>query len=273
MTTVVSNKVDSQTVSNTADGLGTAINSLSSGTQVALLTATGPTLFINSTVNSTVAQLIASAIFTGTAETILNATNVVISCISDQPGLLTIIQYDDAGGTKIVASWPFTIPASTPFNRSFVVNGNYLKLTYQNTGASTTTTFLLDTYYGTIPAVTQLGNSASAIAEVGSVSLIDYLPVANSVRVVKGQANYSLTAAVSLATAAGGSVPPGSVVCEIQAGSTAINLTFDGSTTPTALVGVVLAAGATYVVRSPLANVKLFAAAASVVQMVFFDKA
>ena len=151
---------------------GAAIDVLSTGSGlVGLLSATGATDFFFSTVNSTVAQLAAAATFTGTVETIINAQAFSILATSDQNGTLTVKQYIDAGGTRISSSVVYLIVANVPFSRCITANGNYLNLTFQNTGGSTTTTLNINTAFGTLPAVTAMGNGPIAIAEIDGAAI------------------------------------------------------------------------------------------------------
>jgi hypothetical protein len=129
------------------------------------------TAFVYSAANSTTAQLAANATFTGTIETIINQQTLSLLLVSDQPGTLTVYQYIDAAGTQVASTWTFPISAGVGFSRALTINGNYLNLTFKNTGASTTTTLAINTYYGTLPATTQLGNGPIALNEMAGVSL------------------------------------------------------------------------------------------------------
>lgn len=129
--------------------------------------ATNGTIFAFSTLNSTTAQLASTSTFTGTIESILNQQSYSILFFSDQNSTITIKQYIDVGGTKLISNLTYTyIAGSTNFARSGVANGNYIQVTVQNTGGSTTTTLQLDTAFGTIPSATPLNNSPSAINEI-----------------------------------------------------------------------------------------------------------
>lgn len=117
--------------------------------------------------NSTTTQLAAGATFTGIIESIVNQQSYSILFFSDQNSIITIKQYIDLAGTKLISSLSYTYTAgSTNFARSGVANGNYLQVTVQNTGGSTTTMLQLDTAYGTIPAATPLNNAPIAINEI-----------------------------------------------------------------------------------------------------------
>jgi hypothetical protein len=119
-----------------------------------------------STANGSSAQLGAGATYTGTIEPIVNEQNISVNMISDQPITLTILQFEDAAGLKPLT--PIIIPqaADGTIDRGMLINGNYIQVTAKNTGASTTTTFLLNIAYSPLPlAVTQKGNQAIGVAE------------------------------------------------------------------------------------------------------------
>lgn len=161
------------------DGAGLVISSITptAGTN-ALLVASSGVNFINATNNSTVAQLAASATFTGTIEPILSQPAVLVSMTSDQNGTLTLKQYIDAGGTRALPSIVIPVTAGVPINRSWYIAGNYFNLTFQNTGGSTTTTLNISTYYGDMPTITDTGllrvdNTGSAgSGTTGTVSTV-----------------------------------------------------------------------------------------------------
>lgn len=153
------------------DGSGFLIASVDDGNGTkALEVAQSATSFMFSTVNSTTVQLAASASFTGTIESIVNQQSASIILTTDQPGTLTFIEYIDAGGTRVSRTTVYSILANIPLSRSFALNGNYFKATFQNTGASTTTTLNLNTAYGTIPSATALGNSQVSLDEVAGLA-------------------------------------------------------------------------------------------------------
>ncbi|MDE2102830.1 MAG: hypothetical protein KGL39_36640 [Patescibacteria group bacterium] len=133
-------------------------------------------IFSASGANSTTTQLAGGAVFTGTVESVLNQQCISIDLACDQPGTLTVAQYIDAGGTQSVGSWTFSIAGGAGFNRNFTANGNYHRLTFQNLGTVATTTLNISTAYGTLPAVTNLGNNPSAINEIGGVAVSGSIP-------------------------------------------------------------------------------------------------
>jgi hypothetical protein len=131
-----------------------------------LPTTTNGTVFFFSTVNSSTADLAASAIFTGTVESIVNQQSYSILFYSSQNAIITVNQFIDSGGTKNIQQLTFTYTAGSKFARSGVANGNYFQVIIQNTGLSTTSGLRLDTAYGTIPSATQLNNTPAAINEI-----------------------------------------------------------------------------------------------------------
>lgn len=150
------------------DQAGHPISSIADGGGFyALLMATGATNFFFSTLNTSAVQLAASAVFTGTIETAASQPSISFLLTSDQPTTLTIKQYIDAGGTRAVPSIVKTIAAGIGISGSFPLNGNYVQVTAQNTGASTTTTFSLNVAYGNIPVANSAGNVPVDMATVG----------------------------------------------------------------------------------------------------------
>lgn len=103
-----------------------------------------------STGNSSTAQLAAGASFTGTIETPQDQPSVSILLTSDQPTTITVRQFIDIAGSFAAPDIVFYVPAGQGFSRSLAINGNYLRIIAQNTGASTTTTFNLNVAYGVL---------------------------------------------------------------------------------------------------------------------------
>ena len=122
-------------------------------------------------VNSSTAQLAASATFTGTVESIQSQQTISLLLTSDQPGTLTLYEYIDLAGSFVCNTIVEPIVAGVPFSEAYTANGNYFKLTFKNNGASTTTTLNINTAFGTLPAVTSLGNGQVALNEVNGVAL------------------------------------------------------------------------------------------------------
>jgi len=127
-------------------------------------------IFSANGVNSSTTQLAAAATFTGTVESIQSQQTISILLTSDQPGTLHLIQYIDAGGTKVCNDFTENIAANVPFSEAYTANGNYFKATFINNGASATTTFNLNVAYGTLPSVSSLGNGLTSLNEVNGVN-------------------------------------------------------------------------------------------------------
>ena len=132
-----------------------------------LPTSNNATIFRFSTNNTSTAQLAAAATFTGVIETALDQPSISLLMTSDQPITLTVKQYIDLAGTRATPDIVFYVSANTGFARSFTLNGNYVQVLATNTGASTTTTFNLNTAYG------NLGDAdASGIQPVTELPLV-----------------------------------------------------------------------------------------------------
>lgn len=160
------------------DSAGSSIASIDDGNSTkALEVALGATSFVFSSVNSTTAQLAAAATFAGAVESVVNQQSASILLTSDQNGSLVLREYIDAGGTRLSRTSTYSIIASVPFSRSFVINGNYFKASFTNNGGATTTTLNLNTAYGTIPSATALGNGQVSLDEVAGTALTN-----NSIR-------------------------------------------------------------------------------------------
>jgi hypothetical protein len=122
---------------------------------------------ITSTLNSSTAQLAASATYTGAWEAVLNTASTQVGVVSDQPVTITISQAIDAAGTKVVSVKTYTRLANQPFGESLLVVGAYQKVTVQNTGASTTTTLAISTIYTPVMNQSPVGPDNSGNMPVG----------------------------------------------------------------------------------------------------------
>ena len=192
---------------STFDGSGNAISSLLAGPgQLSLLVAQGETNFVISTNNSSAVQLASNATYTGAIESILNQQSASILLTADQPVTFTINQYIDAAGLRPVTPLVYNLAAGATFDRCVTINGNYFNISVKNTGLATTTTFNVNTAYGTLPAVTQLGNNPSAINEINGVALnIGNQAPALSIPVISADSALLYTGTVST-TGAGSSL-------------------------------------------------------------------
>ena len=113
-----------------------------------------------STANSTTTQLAANATYSGAIEAILNEPSISIDVYSDQPGTLTINQYQDAAGLIPAGQWIYQTAAyGTGFSLSRPTNGNYYQVFFQNTGSATTTKLSISTVNGVIDSADSAGNA------------------------------------------------------------------------------------------------------------------
>jgi len=102
-----------------------------------------------STANSSTSQLTAGSTFTGTWETPQDQPSLSILLTSDQNTTITVQQAIDVAGTFRAPDIVFYARANEGFARSLTINGNYVRITAQNTGGSTTTTFNCNVAFGT----------------------------------------------------------------------------------------------------------------------------
>lgn len=150
------------TIASIDDGNGTK----------ALEIAQGATSFVFSSVNSSTTQLAAAATFAGAVESVTNQQSASILLTTDQNGTLVLREYIDAAGLRQSRVSTYTIVANVPFSRSFVLNGNYFRAAFTNNGGATTTTFNLNTAYGTIPSATALGNGQVSLDEINGTAFV-----------------------------------------------------------------------------------------------------
>ena len=172
------------------------------GTSAPNLVAQSQIVYTYSTINSSTAQLIASATFgtSANAEAIINEQIVSVNMTSDQPITLVIHQCIDAACTFSLPTFTRTVAASQGLNEAWAINGNYVWISAQNTGSSTTTTFNLNTYYG--PSQLPYTPFGGAKIDVMNQSAPIYMPGQTFVSASSGnQAN--ATAAATCAAVVG----------------------------------------------------------------------
>ncbi len=164
------------------DGTGLAINSLLSTTGAnGIMNVPTGVNFVSGIGNTSVAQLAAGSTFTGTIELVLSQVALSLLINSDQPLTITVNQYITSSASTLTGSYVYYTLANTGFNESVILNGNYVNITVKNTGPATTTTLNINSYYGTIPAATQYGNSPISINEINGMPITNPnfgLPVA-----------------------------------------------------------------------------------------------
>lgn len=103
-----------------------------------------------STNNSSTAQLTAGSSFTGVIESPQDQPSMSILLTSDQNTTITVRQFIDIAGVFAAPDIVFYVPAGQGFARSLAINGNFVQVIAQNTGASTTTTFNLNVAFGVL---------------------------------------------------------------------------------------------------------------------------
>ena len=119
--------------------------------------------FIQSTGNSSTAQLGVNQTFTGTIDNVLSQSQVSLLLETDQPGTLTVNQFITATDPFPVIVTSYSIIAGSAanaggFGQSLTLNGNYAQVLFTNTGTAATTKLNINTYYGTLtPTVQQIG--------------------------------------------------------------------------------------------------------------------
>lgn len=123
--------------------------------------------FSANSVNSTTDNLAVGASFAGTVESVLTFPAISVLFYADQSCIVTVFQYEDAAGS-IPTGEPtqYIQYAKSGLRRSFLLNGNYIRVTVKNVGVATTTILSLDTAYGVIDAATQLNNNSVGLTEV-----------------------------------------------------------------------------------------------------------
>jgi hypothetical protein len=132
-----------------------------------LISSIGASNYINSVTSTT--NLAAAGVFTSSIIDVLSAPAWVISVRADQPLTITVTQFSDLAGTLTVETTVFTRNASQPLNTTVKLSGSYARISVQNTGASTTTSFLTEAWVGvleTLPtSLTNAGNLRCAVVE------------------------------------------------------------------------------------------------------------
>lgn len=134
-------------------------------------------LFSANGTNSSTTQLGAGQTFIGAVESIQSQQTISILATSDQLGELTLIEFIDAAGLLPCNTIVESITPGVPYSEAYTANGNYFQAQFENIGASPTTKFNLNVAYGTLPAVTSLGNGQVALNEIGGKAISGTVPV------------------------------------------------------------------------------------------------
>ena len=163
-TATFENQVTQIQRAETANTLLQNINNklVASGLPVSIASST----FIFSALNSTSANLAAGATFAGAIENIQNQPSISLIARADQPITITVFEFQDAAGTFQISSTSFSVLANTGFKRSFPLNSNFVRVSVQNTGASPTSSLILDVAYGDIQSSNQNNNLPVSLADI-----------------------------------------------------------------------------------------------------------
>jgi len=148
---------------------------------------TNKTKYILSTVNSTTAQLASLATFTGTVESVQNDTNLQLQIVCDQKYTVSVLQYSDAGGTKLINTKSFRRQANEPTSETLMLASDYYKITITNNGAGTTTTLNSQTTLGNLPVtpvgLTNTGNFPVEVPAKATFRASTIIPLVTAVTV------------------------------------------------------------------------------------------
>jgi len=121
-----------------------------------IYTNTNKTIYTTSVGNSTTAQLTSGSTFTGTVDSVISVQNIQLQIVCDQKYTVSVLQYSDSGGTRLINTKTFRRQASEPTSETVMLASDYYKITITNNGASSTTTLNAVTTLGTLP-VTPVG--------------------------------------------------------------------------------------------------------------------
>lgn len=126
--------------------LAQAVQGINNG--ISLGTITNALNYPNSTGNNTTTQLAPGASFTGAIETVLSLQAAQVQVVCDQPYTVTINQYIDAAGLKLVSTDVLSRSGGVPMNENVTLPGNYFNLVLKNVGTAATTNLTLATTFG-----------------------------------------------------------------------------------------------------------------------------
>ena len=145
------------------------------------------TIYTTSSSNSTTAQLAATGTFTGVIESVISTPQVQIQIVSDQAYTVNILQYSDAGGTRLVNTKTFRRQANEPTSETLMLPSDYYRITIVNNGASTTTTLNCVTTLGNLPVtpvgLTNTGNFPVEIPAKATFRASTIIPLVTAVTV------------------------------------------------------------------------------------------
>lgn len=102
--------------------------------------------------NSRTAELAAGEIFSGTITNVTTQEpNIQISISTDQPLQVTLLQYNNIGGTEPLPIIHYDVEPTVGLNQNFNLTGNFFQVRVENRGIASTTTFNLITTTGIMP--------------------------------------------------------------------------------------------------------------------------
>jgi hypothetical protein len=130
--------------------------------------------------NSTAIALNNAGVFTGTATDVVSYPSIVVACLTDQSGSLSIQFSTD--GVNWDSQLPFTVTANTNEVHRIVVTRRYLRVVFTNNSGSNQTFLRLQTTLGSQPQLTSSLNSViQSDADANLVRPLDFnLMVAES---------------------------------------------------------------------------------------------
>jgi hypothetical protein len=130
-----------------------------------LVTSIGPTVFISSPSNSTTTQLAGLASFNGLIVSCFNQPAVQINLTSDKNMTLLINQYIDSAGTRKSDTFTYQVIANQGLSLCLPLAGNFINVVVTNSAGASTTSFSLDTTFGTMESVDTYGNQPISIGQ------------------------------------------------------------------------------------------------------------
>jgi len=151
---------------------------------------TNKTIYTASAGNSTTAQLASLATFTGTVDDVLSTTHIQLQIVCDQKYTVTIFQYSDSGGTKLINTKIFRRQANEPVSETVMLASDYYKTSIRNDGASATTTLSSATTLGNLPVtpvgLTNTGNFPVEVPAKATYRASTIIPLVTAVTASRG---------------------------------------------------------------------------------------
>ncbi len=155
-----------------------------------LVVSQGANVFIASAGNTSAVQLAGGASFTGTIDSCFSQPATQINIQSDKDMTLVVNQYIDSLGTRKSDTFTYSILANQGFSMCLPLAGNFINVVVTNSAGASTTTFSIDTTFGTMQAVDTFGNQPITIGTqsygvtnsvfVGGTSQVQVTPTVTS---------------------------------------------------------------------------------------------